>query len=268
MDLNVGFDSTRVALNPFPSVIGRSRNRSSTLGGSRFFAQVREERDGMKVARRLVPMKTLARFKGSVLSAFVIALSLRSTTAHAQQAVPAPQAAPPQVIVVQPEQAAPAPQPPVSVPSPAQPAQAPVVQQVQPTFSGPMKMDWDDRRPAPAGYHVESEIRTGLVISGAVTLGTFYALTALGAAISNDLKRGSATALYVPVAGPFVQIGNSTSETGKFFLVLDGLIQTTGAVLLVAGLAAPKTVAVRDDVAKIQIRPVLGPGSAGLVGTF
>jgi hypothetical protein len=213
-------------------------------------------------------MKTLARFKGSVLFAFAFALASFSRTVYAQQAVPlqaTPQEAPPQVIVIQPAQPAPGPQAPVST-LPAQPVE--VLQPPQAPSVGPMKMDWDDRRPAPAGYRLESHIREDLVISGAVTLGTFYALTALGAAISNDLEKGSATALYIPIAGPFVQLGNSTSETGKFFLILDGLIQTTGAVLLVAGLVAPKTVAVREDVAKIRIRPVVGPGSAGLVGTF
>ena len=74
--------------------------------------------------------------------------------------------------------------------------------------------------------------------------------------------------MYVPVAGPFLYLGEAGGESGKLVLIIDGLAQAAGAAMLIAGLAAPKTIAVRNDLAKIEITPVLGPGSAGIVGTF
>ena len=56
-------------------------------------------------------------------------------------------------------------------------------------------------------------------------------------------------------------------------LVLDGLVQTGSIAMFVAGLAAPRTALVRNDVGKAKITPVpmtFGRSSAGLglVGTF
>jgi hypothetical protein len=53
----------------------------------------------------------------------------------------------------------------------------------------------------------------------------------------------------------------------------DGLGQAVGAAMLITGLAAPRRVLVRDDVAKVHVMPTpltFGKGSAGvgLTGTF
>jgi hypothetical protein len=52
-------------------------------------------------------------------------------------------------------------------------------------------------------------------------------------------------------------------------LVADGVMQATGATLLIVGLAATKSVLVRDDQA-IRIAPMrIGTGyGTGIVGTF
>ena len=72
----------------------------------------------------------------------------------------------------------------------------------------------------------------------------------------------------MPVAGPFLHLKDASSDTAKLVLVVDGLAQAAGAAMLVVGLTAPRTFAVRNDAAKIEITPVFGPGRAGVVGTF
>jgi hypothetical protein len=216
-------------------------------------------------------MKTFARF---AVPAALSLLALFPRSARAQEAQPA---APPQVVVVQPAAPAqPATAPASSTQQPNGEYQAPLQQRTQPSYlpqsvamSGPPQMDWDDDRQAPPGYHLETRVRKGLVIAGSVTFGSMYLLTAMGAAIANDsCKSCNGSLLYVPVAGPLLYLGEVPSQTGKLFLVVDSVAQAAGAAMLIAGIASPKTIAVRNDLAKIEITPVFGPGSAGIVGTF
>lgn len=145
---------------------------------------------------------------------------------------------------------------------------------------GPRVLDWEEGDPMRPGYHPETRIRKGMVVGGAVTFGVTYLFTALGGAIASDVLRttsggsSSVLPLFIPAVGPFVAIGTmGANVTGGFFLALDGLAQSAGIALFIYGLAAPKTVLVRNDVAKPFIRPApmmvggTSPG-AGLVGTF
>ena len=140
--------------------------------------------------------------------------------------------------------------------------------------SGPRRItDWEEGEPIPPGYHPITRIRKGLVIGGAVTFGVIYLTNVLVAAVAHDV--GSSLApLYVPIVGPFIQIGNTSTATGNVFLVLDGLLQAGGVAMLVAGIAAPKTLLVRNDLAKnFEITPTpmtFGPqsGGFGFVGKF
>jgi hypothetical protein len=142
---------------------------------------------------------------------------------------------------------------------------------------GPKYLEWEEGDPVQPGYHPTTRIRRGLVIGGAVTFGTTYLLTAFTAAIlvEGGSNNGSIYGpLFAPVLGPFITIGTAhASGSGTFVLVLDGLAQTGGLAMLIAGLVAPKTALVRNDVAKTTITPVpmtFGPSSSGLglVGTF
>jgi hypothetical protein len=150
---------------------------------------------------------------------------------------------------------------------PAQPQYAP---------AGPRVInDWEEGQPIPPGYHPTTKIRTGLVIGGAVLFGVTYITTALiGAAISDvcDSSCRNAKLLLIPVAGPFTLMGSTTTATGNFLLALDGLAQAGGVAMFIAGLAAQKTVLVRN-VAGVQVTPMpmnFGRNSAGVgfVGTF
>lgn len=149
--------------------------------------------------------------------------------------------------------------------------------------SGPRRItDWEEGEPIPPGYHPVTRIRKGLVIGGAVTFGVIYLTNVLVAVIHSDACKSldctstSLKPLYAPIVGPFIQMGSTSSATGNFFLVLDGLLQAGGVAMLIAGIAAPKTVLVRNDLAltkKLEIRPTpmtFGPSSAGFgfVGKF
>jgi hypothetical protein len=138
---------------------------------------------------------------------------------------------------------------------------------VRPELLGPREMDYEDGDPVPAGYHVDTRIRRGLVIGGAVTFGSTYLLTALTATAASEVDNDF-TPLFVPVVGPFITIGSANaSGAGAFWLAFDGVVQSAGVTMLVIGLAAPRTVLVRDDVGRpsLSLAPVaLGRGTMGL----
>ena len=133
---------------------------------------------------------------------------------------------------------------------------------------GPKELDYEDGDPVPPGYHVDTKIRKGLVIGGSVTFGTLYLLSALTAAVAQDVGADSYTPLYVPGIGPFITIGTvNASGSGAFTLVLDGIAQTGGIVMAVVGIAMPRSVLLRNDVGtpSVRLAPVaLGNGNMGL----
>lgn len=202
----------------------------------------------------------------SALTAAVLVTTLAAPRAYAQQALPPSQP------------------PPASAQAPNGEYVAPLQQQTQQVYmpqsvalSGPRIIkDYEEGDPIAPGYHAESRIRTGLVVGGAVTFGVLYLLSALvGAAISdtNKITGGSDSGdfLYVPVAGPFLQMTRTESSTGNVFLAIDGIAQAAGATMLIVGLTSPKTVLVRNDLGEVRVLPMrMGQngGGLGLVGTF
>jgi hypothetical protein len=174
-----------------------------------------------------------------------------------------PQAYPPQAPAPYPPQA----YPPQGYPPPGYAAPAPVyiMPPPQQAPAGPRKItDWEEGEPIPAGYHKVSHVRVGLIVGGAVTFGVTYLLTALSGALVSDVGNAtncgtscsSAKPLLIPLAGPWIVLPNVTSTaTGSFFLVLDGLVQAAGVGMLIGGIAAQKTDLVRDDTAKVVVLP-------------
>lgn len=144
-------------------------------------------------------------------------LLFASGTARAQTAAPAPPPATP---------------PPVAAPQPSQ---------------------WHPGDPVPPGYHVEEQPRSGLVTAGVLVLGIPYFFSVVTALSANSQNESGW--LYVPVAGPWMTLGRrsyscnpdnsnpSTSQNlacvGDVFavmgLILDGILQATGAGLLLGG---------------------------------
>jgi hypothetical protein len=135
---------------------------------------------------------------------------------------------------------------------------------------GPTEMD-DLGGDIPDGYVLESRINKGLVIAGASVFGGVYLLTCMGAAIAHDESSNPEQfdPLFIPVAGPFVTIHTADANaTGTFGLVIDGLAQTAGLSMFIAGLAAQEDVLVWRGSYGQTVRPEAGPGGASVVGTF
>jgi hypothetical protein len=108
----------------------------------------------------------------------------------------------------------------------------------------------------------------GLVGAGAGLLGGFWLVTALSSVLAADIEKNGAIAVgAVPVAGPFALLGQCGGYAScDFAAVLDGLVQVGGLAMLIAGIAAPRTVLVRNDVSKVTVMPkpfVFGKTGAG-----
>ncbi|HEX8113629.1 MAG TPA: hypothetical protein VF516_38120, partial [Kofleriaceae bacterium] len=136
--------------------------------------------------------------------------------------------------------------------------------------------DLDDSAPVPYGYTRVQRTRKGLIIGGAVTLGATYLATAfIGAVAADFLKAEGSNAsvgpVFLPVAGPFLEIGQTDSAIARFYLAVSGLGQTAGAIMLLYGLTSPRTVLVRNDQLIVtSLAPMIAPGASGLavVGRF
>jgi hypothetical protein len=153
-----------------------------------------------------------------------------------------------------------APQP---APYPPPPYYPPMVQ------LGPRVLTWHEGEIIPAGYHKGGRMRKGLVIPGSLMFGTAWLPTAIVGTFAG------APLMAIPAIGPFITAGQNQrdvvdgSAAAIFWLVFDGLQQSTGLALLIAGLVAEEPVLLRADVktAKPWWLPApmpLGPRSAGL----
>lgn len=120
----------------------------------------------------------------------------------------------------------------------------------------PDQIRYVEGRPIPPGYHLETQPRKGLVVTGAVLLGGMYAISA---SVAGSSKHDGDIYMLVPVAGPFIDMSTRSSCTSstfsctesegstRFLLTFDALTQITGATLLVVGVAAPRKILERDD---------------------
>jgi hypothetical protein len=121
-------------------------------------------------------------------------------------------------------------------------------------------MRYVEGQPVPAGYHVETRPRKGLVVAGAIVFGSLYVISA---SVAGSSKRDGDGFLLIPVFGPFIDLGqrgdscnsnnnaflcSSTDSSERFWLVFDGLGQAAGATMLIAGLVAQEKMLERDDV--------------------
>ena len=161
---------------------------------------------------------------------------------------------------------------------------APLSQTTQTTYvpqsvamSGPDEItNFDFERPIPLGYTMVHRKRKGLMIGGGVTLGVSYMYGVLFAAAGSDASQyegggNEMAALWIPVAGPFLQMAETDSATARVLLFGLGAAQTTGAILLYYGLTTKKRVLVRNDiVGSLNITPMAGDGATGalLSGRF
>jgi hypothetical protein len=142
-------------------------------------------------------------------------------------------------------------------------------------LSGPREVaSYDDSRPAPAGYTEVRRKRKGLIVGGAVTFGVSYGISSMVAAIGEDTANNNGNevgAMWIPVVGPFIQMSETDSATGNFFLAGLGGAQLAGAIMLYYGLTSQQRVFVRNDLlGSVTVTPIAGHGTSGMMlsGSF
>jgi hypothetical protein len=136
----------------------------------------------------------------------------------------------------------------------------------------PATLPYRANEPIPPGYRLEHRPRTGLIIAGAVVTAVPYFI---GLSIASASKFSNAGGfLAIPAIGPWLTLAarentncydyvnsstyySCTADTGIVtLLVLDALVQTTGAILFVIGVATDRELLVRQDVAKLRLTPM------------
>ena len=142
----------------------------------------------------------------------------------------------------------------------------------------PATLAYDDGQTVPHGYQLKTRPVRSLEIAGSISFSVTYLTSILVAApvLANDPTSGKPLApLFAPVVGPFIAVGTAHSNgVGTLWLVLDGLVQTGGATMLILGLAAEekylqRSAARLDPLDRIAHPDVLvGPGAASVRWTF
>ena len=223
-----------------------------------------------------------------VMSALVFVLTASGTAFAQVPAAPAPAA---------PAPAAPAPAKPqpfnvpagyMLVPSPdASPQTRYDVQYPQARGALPpgMELPYEDGDTIPAGYRLRQQPRRGLISGGSIMVGVPWALGTTAAAGENF--RNKSGFLLVPGIGPWLMLlaGGAKDSTScdsstehcsgsrsglRAVLTLDGLVQTAGTAMFVAGFMVPRKRLVREDVTVSLAPTPLGRDGYGLgaIGTF
>ncbi|HEX6764735.1 MAG TPA: hypothetical protein VF103_04640 [Polyangiaceae bacterium] len=134
----------------------------------------------------------------------------------------------------------------------------------------PPLLPYRDGLPVPDGYTVVERPATGLVTAGLVGLGISYAAAVIVGG-SQGFENGTGL-LALPVFGPYAAIATrqytcdvdtvaaakacTADETQIVTLIaVDGLAQTAGALIAVAGLISTKKELVRTDLVDVSIAP-------------
>jgi hypothetical protein len=141
----------------------------------------------------------------------------------------------------------------------------------------PANLPYHEGMQIPPGYRHEKRPRTGLIIAGAVITAVPYVLGLSVASASKFSNSGGF--LVIPALGPWITLAardnhtcydynyNGTTTVSDSvscsedavvvtFLVMDALIQTTGAILFVVGVSSDRDVLIRQDLAKLHLTPL------------
>ena len=183
----------------------------------------------------------------------------------------------------------------------AEPAETAKEKALPPPAGFPLVLPYRLGVPIPRGYHVEHRPATGLLVTGGVTLGVGY-LTGLGIGLHYEFENGTGWTV-LPVVGPWAAIGArdfkcdvngiddiddiddiNTEETANeaeqcirraqsealsiALLAVDGMIQATGAILLVAGLASGVDELVWDGLGSVKVTAHARPEGGGELKVF
>jgi hypothetical protein len=125
--------------------------------------------------------------------------------------------------------------------------------------------------PVPPGYHIEKRPASGLILTGALTLAAGY-VVGLGIGLDKGFD-GSLGWLALPVFGAWPALAGrkiscvavtveeakrcldsaSKEATTVALVAVDGMIQTTGFLILLAGLASGHPELVRDGFGEVHV---------------
>lgn len=134
----------------------------------------------------------------------------------------------------------------------------------------PRYIPYEDGAPVPPGARVVTRPRYGLIIAGSSMLGASWllSLTIGGLASAGSSDHDEGLWMVVPVVGPFAYLATLDDPPGVvwFGLTFLGLVQVTGATLLVVGAANPGRYLVYDGVARARPRWAISPGAPGGYG--
>jgi hypothetical protein len=134
----------------------------------------------------------------------------------------------------------------------------------------PATLPYSEGDPVPAGYHLESRVRRGPIIAGAIMAGTTYIVNLLVADIEerDGDSDDRATWLYVPGVGTWAYVDDAcdNEQDGCSFIVMHSATHTVGLALLIYGIAAPRSILVRDT-AGVRVTPYVGRGSSGIAAS-
>jgi len=147
----------------------------------------------------------------------------------------------------------------------------------------PRELPYSEKRPVPPGYAVEESQLRGLIIGGAVTLGTLWAIS-FSVASSNNFSAANGW-LAVPVIGPFGWLATrktpqcntsydyscSDESSNRTLVAFDAIGQLAGAGMLIAGIAITrKHLVLVDPQAAIAVAPYATSRGSGLqlIGQF
>jgi len=146
----------------------------------------------------------------------------------------------------------------------------------------PIIESWDDEAPVPPGYVPRTRRNDGLIISGATVMSSFWLVSGAFGAVMGTVDSGWLP-LTVPVVGPFIGLATLEGDVAAALLVADGLAQTAGLGLLLAGVFAEETVLIRTAdarthperrsepaISSLSVAPLVSHEHAGwlLRGTF
>ena len=215
--------------------------------------------------RRLLIMASMRGAFRRVAPALIITLGVSLPVRAQQQPPPAPPYGhyPPQY-------------PPQYPPPPAQPPPPP--KDDKPRVIEP----WEPDDPPPEGYVLRSKVNGGAIAGGATLLGVMWLTSIVVGAVAateeddqgidgDGVESEDFAPMYVPIVGPFVTIGTvEPGSAGLGMLIVDGILQVSGAGLIVLGIVDRDYRVVRGEAASLQIVPALSPRQSGLtaVATF
>lgn len=136
----------------------------------------------------------------------------------------------------------------------------------------PATLPYEDGDPVPPGYEIKTRAVRSMLIAGATTFGAPYLVSLISAAVifASDSSGSQIAPLFAPIVGPFITIGTSRAGgPATFWLVVDGLAQTGGAIMFIYGLAAKEKFLKRTPFESSSVPEViLGPSSGALRWTF